>query len=158
MGGAMIQADRADANEDGDQGGDQDVHLGLLAHRLAELSGDDGHEQDCQRPARAAQGVGGKAHRHQGKEDQRRGLKGVADGHRHGRAAHGRGQAAHGVGDLVVPAAQGGHHLGQEGDVELGADGVDNGTDEQGAEQALGHGPQGVDAVALDRDDDILPL
>ena len=45
--------------EDGHQGGDQDVYLGLLGHRLAQLSGDDGDEQHGQGAARAAQGKGG---------------------------------------------------------------------------------------------------
>ena len=40
-------------------------------------------------------------------------------------------------------------HVHQEGDPHLLPQGVDDGADEQGAEQALGHGPQGVDAVAL---------
>ena len=39
--------------------------------------------------------------------------------------------------------------------MELGADGVENRADEQGAEQALGHRPQGVDAVAAGVDHDV---
>ena len=41
---------------------------------------------------------------------------------------------------------------------QLLAQSLDNGADEQGAEQALGHGPQGVDAVTLGGDDNVLPL
>ena len=109
-------------------------------------------------PARPPQGVGGKAHGGQREQDQRRSLEGVADGHRHGRAAHGLGQPAHGVGNLVFPAAQSGHHLGEEVNMELGADGVNDGTDEQGAEQSLGHGAQCVDAIPLCGNDNVFPF
>ena len=46
---------------------------------------------------------------------------------------------------------------GEKADAELTAQGVQDGADQQGAEQALGHGPQGVDTVALGGDDDVLP-
>ena len=73
-------------------------------------------------------------------------------GHGHGRAAHEGGHAADGVTNLVD-----GDEFGrQEADVELGAHGVQNGADEQRAEEALGHRPQGVDAVAADGEDDVL--
>ena len=47
--------------------------------------------------------------------------------------------------------------IDQELGGELLAQSLDDSADEQRAEQALGHGPQGVDAVALGRDDNVLP-
>ena len=93
--------------------------------------------------AGAAQGVGRVAHRGQGEEHQGRGLEGVADCHSHGRAAHGGGEVA---------------HIHQEGDSRLLPQGLDDGADEQGAEQALGHGAQRVDAVAPGGEHDVLTL
>ena len=42
---------QTDAHKDGHQRGDQDVHLGLLAHGLAQFSGHDGNDQHGQRAA-----------------------------------------------------------------------------------------------------------
>ena len=39
--------------------------------------------------------------------------------------------------------------------MELGTDGVEDGSDQQRAEQALGHGAQSVDAVPLGGEDDV---
>ena len=47
---------------------------------------------------------------------------------------------------------------GEEADVELTAQGIQNGANKQGAEQALGHGPQGVDAVALGGNRNVFPM
>ena len=73
----------------GDERGDEYIHPGLLGYGLAQLSGDDGHEQHRQRAARAAQGVGREAHRDQGEEHEGRALQGIAYGCCHGGAAHG---------------------------------------------------------------------
>ena len=138
--------------QNGHQGGHQDVNLGLLAHRLAQLGGDDGDEQHRQGAAGpglvrdeagGAQGVGGIAHRGQGEEHQGGRLEGAADGHGHSRAAHGGGVIA---------------HVHQEGEPRLLSQGLDDGADEQGAEQALGHGAQRVDAVAPGGEHDVLAL
>ena len=57
-----------------------------------------------------------------------------------------------------IPHAVDGDELGGEkADAELAAQGVQNRPDEQRAEKALGHGPQGVDAVALGGDHNVLP-
>ena len=40
--------------------------------------------------------------------------------------------------------------------MELSAHGVEDGADEQGAEEALGHRSQSVDAVAAEGEDDVL--
>ncbi len=145
------QGGQPHSGQDGHQGGDQNVDFRLLGHRLAQLGGNHGDEEHRQRPARplaagqgdAAQGVGGIAHRGQGKQHQGRRLEGVADGHGHGRAAHGGG---------VAP------HRHQEGDAELLTQRVQNGADEQGAEQPLGHGPQCVHPIPLCREDNIFSL
>ena len=42
--------------------------------------------------------------------------------------------------------------------MELGPDGVDDGADQQGAEQALRHGTQRVNSVALQGDLNVFPL
>ena len=87
----------------------------------------------------------------EGEEDQRRGLKGVADGHGHGGTAHEGGQAADGVANFI----DGDDLSGEEANVELSAKCVEDGTDQQRTEQTLCHGAQGVDAVALGGDDDV---
>ena len=107
-------------------GGDQDIHLGLFGHGLAKLGGDDSHKQYGQRAARPAQDVAGVAHCHQGEEHHGRGLESVADGHRHGRAAHKGTKAANGVAHVVDFENLG----GEEADVELTAQGIQNGADE----------------------------
>ena len=139
----------ADADQSGDDGGHQDVDLRLLADGFAALRGDDGHEQYRQRAACAAQQIAGIAHGRQGEEHHGRRLEGIADGDGHGGAAHERGQAADGVGHLFRDLAA------EEVDVELGADGVEDGADQQRAEQTLGHSAQGVDAIPLGGEDDV---
>ena len=59
------QRGRADAYENGDYRGHQNVNLSLLAHGLAKLRGDYRHKEHRERAARAAHGVGRKAHRHE---------------------------------------------------------------------------------------------
>ena len=63
--------------------------------------------------------------------------------HIYSRPAHGRG---------VSP------HFDEELHPQLLAQRLDDGADEQGAEQALGHGPQGVDAIPLGRDLNVFAL
>ena len=142
----------ADADEGGDNGRDQNVNLGFLADSLTAFGGDDGDKQHCQRAARAAQQVAGIAHGGQREQHQRWGLQGVADSDGHSGAAHEGGQAAYGIGNLF------GDLRGEKVDVELAAEGIEDGADEQGAEKALCHGPQCVDAVALRGKDDVLAL
>ena len=134
---------QTDAHKDGHQRGDQDVHLGLLAHGLAQFSGHDGNDQHGQRAAGPAQGVGRVAHRDQTEQHQRRAVECPADGAGHGWAAHGRSVAA-----------QIHQHL-QPG---LLAQRLDDGADEQTGEQALCHGTQCFNEVALRRNDDVLAL
>jgi len=47
---------------------------------------------------------------------------------------------------------------GEEGNAELCADGVENGTDQQGAEQTLCHSAQSVNAVALPAEFNVFSL
>ena len=49
-------------------------------------------------------------------------------------------------------------HFDEELHPQLLAQRLDDGADEQGAEQALGHGPQGVDAIPLGRDLNVFAL
>ena len=134
-----------DADADGDKRRDQNVHLCFLGNRLAEFGGDDRDEQNRQRSAGAAEGVGGKTYGHEREEHKRRAFQGIADGDRHGRTAHGGGEPAHGI----ILAENLGHGRGQKADVKLLAQGVQDGADEQGAEKPLGHRSQRVDPVAL---------
>ena len=131
----------ADAGKDGHQRGDKDVNAGLLADGLAQLSGHNGDDEDGQRAACAAEGVGRVAHRHEAEQYQRRAVERPADGHGHGRAAHGRGVAAQ-VHQRLKPG--------------LLAQRLDDGADEQAGEQALCHRAQRLDEVALGGDDDVL--
>lgn len=131
----------ADAGKDGHQRGDEDVNAGLLADGFAQLSGHNGDDEDGQRAACAAEGVGGVAHRHEAEQYQRRAVERPADGHGHGRAAHGRGVAAQ-VHQRLKPG--------------LLAQRLDDGADEQAGEQALCHRAQRLDEVALGGDDDVL--
>ncbi len=139
------------AGEDGHQRRHQNVHPGLLGDGLAQLGGENGDEQNRQRPACAlapVQGGGAQqicriAHRRQRKKHQRRRLQRPADGHGHGRAAHGGGKRA---------------NAHQKFQVQLRSQRVQNGPDEQRAKQALSHGAHGVDAVAPAGKNDILAL
>ena len=70
--------------------------------------------------------------------------KRVADGHSHGGTAHRGGQPA----DRVFDSRYNSHRAGQETDVKLGTDRVEDGADQQGAEQALCHGTERIDPVA----------
>ena len=140
--GGGDQGGQPDPHAHGDRRGDQDVNLGLLGHQLAALGGHDGDEQHGQRPAGPAQLVRRPAHSGEGEQHHGVGLQRVADGHGHGRAGHLESELA---------------DIDQELGGELLAQSLDDSADEQRAEQALGHGPQGVDAVALGRDDNVLP-
>ena len=155
--GGGDQGGDADAGEHRDDGRYQNVDLRLLADGLADLAGQNRHKQHRQRPSGPAHEVGGEAHGDQGEQHQGRGLQRPADGHRHARAHHGRAQAADGVGHGALALAQGDDDLRQESDVQLLAQGVENGAHQQGAEQALGHSAHGVDEIPLGREDDVLP-
>ena len=139
------------------------VHPGEAMARELEIMVDQGcqvmdvvveHPVYGQRPSCPTQGVAGVAHRHKGKEHHGRRLEGIADGHRHGRAAHKGAQPTHGVAHVI----DGNDLGGKKRNPELGPQGVEDGTNEQRAEQALGHSAQSVDAVALGGDDNVLPL
>ena len=150
--GGSNDVGRADADEGGDDGRDQNVDFSLFTDSLAALRSDDGHEQHGQRAAGAAQQVAGVTHSRQREERQGRGLEGIANGDGHGGAAHKGGQAADGIGDVLCDLAC------EEADVELGTEGVEDGADQQRAEQTLGHGTQGVDAVPLGGEDNVFTL
>ena len=141
--GCGDQHGKAHAGKNGHQRGDKDIDLGLLAHGLAHLSSHNGNDQDSQRAACAAQRIGRVAYSDQAEQHQRRAVQRPADGTGHGGAAHGRGVAA-----------QIHQHL-QPG---LLAQRLDDGADEQTGEQALCHGAQCFNEVALRRNDDVLAL
>ena len=85
-------------------------------------------------------------------------MQGEADSHRDARAHHGRAQAADGVADGTFPFADGDDGVLQEGNAELGADGIEDRAYQQRAEQTLRHGAQSVNAVTLEGEDHILAL
>ena len=143
---------RAYADEGGDNGSHQNVDLRLFADGLAALRCDDRHEQHGQGSARAAQQVAGVTHSRQREQHQRGRLQGVADGNGHGGTAHKGGEAAYGVGNLFPDLG------GEETDVELRAQRVEDGADQQGAEQALCHSAQGINAIALGGKNDVFAL
>ena len=68
---------------------------------------------------------------------------------------HGAGQAAQRVGDRPFALAHRDEHPGQKADVELGTDGIENRAHQQRAEQPLGHGAEGVNAVAFSGEDNV---
>ena len=143
-GGGNEASQRPTPDEDGHERGDQDVHLGLLAHRPCRSSAATmATTQHRQRAACPAQGVGGVAHGDQGEQHQRRAVQRKADGCGHGRAAHGGGVAAQ-VHQSLQPG--------------LLAQRFDDGADEQAGKQALRHGTQCLNEVALRGDDDIFPF
>ena len=138
--GGGDQHGEADARKDRDQRGDKNVDPGLLAHGLAQLCRHNGDDEDSQRAAGSAQRVGGVAYRDQAEQHQRRAVECPADGDGHGRAAHGRGIAAQ-VHQHVQPG--------------LLAQCFDDGADEQAGKQALRHGTQRLNEVALRGNDDV---
>ena len=133
---------KPDARKDGHQRGDKDIHLGLLAYRLAQLCRHDGNDEHSQRAACTAQRIGRVAHGDQAEQHQRRAVQCPADGTSHGGAAHGRSIAA---------------QIHQQCKTGLLTHRLDDGADEQTGEQALCHCAQRINEVTLRRDDDILP-
>ncbi len=138
--GAAISMERPTPAKIVTSGGDKNVDLGLLAHGLAQLCRHNGDDEDGQRAAGSAQRVGGVAYRDQAEQHQRRAVECPADGDGHGRAAHGRGIAAQ-VHQHVQPG--------------LLAQCFDDGADEQAGKQALRHGTQRLNEVALRGNDDV---
>ncbi len=117
----------------------QVTRMSILAG-LAQFGRDDRDDEDRKRPPCPAEGIGRVADRHQRKEDERRAVEGAADGDSH-RAA----------GDALGIAAD----FGENGEVQLRADGREDGPDQQRSEQPLGHRTEGVDAVAMGGEDDV---
>ena len=141
--GGRNQVGQDHAGKDCDGGSDQKVHFCLFGYGLSGFGSQNGDKQHSQRAACAAHSVGGLAHRRQREQHQRRGLECVTDGDGHSRGGHGRGKAA---------------HLHQKFQPHLLAQGFNDGADEQGTEQPLGHGPQGVDTIAFRGNNNIFPL
>ena len=147
-----------DADEDRDDGRDEDIHLRLLAHGLAELGRDDRRHEHGQRAAGAAHGVGRIADRDEREQHHRRRVQRIADGHRHRRADHERCAPADRVADRGVALAEGEDDRVEKTDVELLTERVEDRADQQRAEQALCHRAERVDTVAPQRDLNILSL
>ena len=139
--GGGDQHGKAHAGKNGHQRGYEDVHAGLLAYGLAQLGSRDGDDEHGQRAACAAQSVGRIAHGDQAEQHQRRAVQCPADGTGHGGAAHGGGVAA---------------QIYQHVQTGLLAQRLDDGADQQAGKQALCHGTQRLNEIALRGDDDIL--
>ena len=67
--GGSDELGQGHTDQNGDARGDQNIHLGLLAHHFAALRGDDGDDQNGQRAARSALSVGCPAHGGEREED-----------------------------------------------------------------------------------------
>ena len=138
--GGRDEHGEADADKNSHQRGHKNIDLGLLAHGLAQLRCHDGNDEDGQRAARSAQGVGRVAHRDKAEQHQRRAVERPTDRARHSRAAHGCGIAAQ-IHQHLKPG--------------LLAQRLDDGADQQAGKQALCHCAQRLDQVALGGNDDI---
>jgi len=135
--GGGDQGGNADARQSGDDGRYQNVDLRLLADGLADLAGQNRHEQHRQRPSGPAHIVGGKAHGNQGIQHQGRRLQRPSDGHRHARPtwpSTGRRWCR----SRRPALAQGDDDLRQESDVQLLAQGVENGAPPAGCRTGPG--------------------
>ena len=122
------------AGDDGDDGHDDDVHLGLAGDEVAQFRADHGGEVG---PHRAAELIAERARGGGGKHGQRRDLEAIGDGHADGRAHHRRG----GGDDLAIA----GEEVERRDHRKLREDQAD---DERG-EQAQRHGAHGVEQIAL---------
>ena len=60
--------------------------------------------------------------------------------------------------DLLVALLQCDDGLVQKTDAQLLTEGVENGSHQQGAEEALGHSAEGINAVALQGNDDVFAV
>ena len=154
--GGGYQIGNQNARQHRDDGCHQNVDFRLLGYQLAALGSHDSHKVHGQRAAGAAHGVGGKAHGNQGEQHQRRAVQGEADGDSNAGADHGGAQAADGILHRALTGADGDDGILQKGNAELLTDGVKDGAHQQRAEQTLGHGAEGVNAIALESEDHIL--
>ena len=141
--GRRKQRAQADAHQNCDGRGHENVDLRLLADQLADLGGNDGDQVDGQGAACAAQLIGSAAHGDQAEQHQLRRVQRVADGRGHGRARDCRRIAA---------------RRDQKRQPQLLAQRLDDRADQQAGEQSLRHRAHGVDAVAVRRDHDVLAL
>lgn len=148
------QRSEAYACEDCHYRGDEYVDSGLLAHHLADLCCKYGHDVHCEGTAGSAEQVGDISHRDERVEHHAGGTDGTAYGGCHRRTCHGGGYPS----DGESLSSDGDYLSGQEAYMELTADGVEDGADKKGAEEPLRHGGHGVDAVPLQREDDVLSL
>lgn len=72
----------------------------------------------------------------------------------HSGPAHERRQSTDGISHAIDGDDLG----GEKANVELGADGVEDRADQQGTEESLSHGAQGVNAVPLGGDHNVFAL
>ena len=139
--GRGAQGAQADADQNRDRRGDEDVDLGLFADELADLGRNDGDEVDGQRAACAAQFIGCAADGNQAEQHQLRCVQCVTDGCGHCRAC-----------DCCRVTAR----RDQKCQAQLLAQRLDDGADQQAGKQALRHRAHRVDAVTMRRNDDVL--
>ena len=74
-------------------------------------------------------------------------MKRIADGHCHGRTAHCGCKGPH----RILCIIDGGHRHCQKRNVKLCSDGIDDGSDQKRAEQALRHCSQCINSVSVKR-------
>ena len=120
--------------------------------RLADLGRDDRHKEHGERAARAAHDVRCVADGDERKQDHRRRLERVCDRDRHRGADHGGSHTT----DSICSPARGNHGITQKSDIELCAQGVQNGAHKQGTEQTLRHCAHRVNEIALYGEHDVL--
>ena len=136
------------AGEDGHQGRDKNVHRGFLAHQFSQLRGDDGQHQHRQGAAPRRPGCWRRCPPPPGRTAPGAGLL------RRSRLPTAMAGPAISLAKLA--------NLLQQGHTQLGAQSGDDGANQQGGEQPLGHGAHGVHkvkpAVGFHRFPDAVPL
>ena len=141
------------ARQDCYSGGNDQIHRRALGNQLAKEDGYNAHEENGQGTSAAAQRVCRIADGQQRVQHKGRGLHGVSDGRSHGRALHRLGKAVCIRKKAVFVAPQ------RKAKVkEIGADGTDNGADQERSEQAICHAAQLVYKDALCGKLDVLRL
>ena len=114
----------------------EQIDLRLLAHRLAHFACEYGDEVHGERSSRSAHCVRCITYRNKGEQHHSRRLERVSYSYCHCRTRHRLRQTAYGQ---ALPRHI--HNLFREyANVELAADGVQDGSDQEGAEKALSHG------------------
>ena len=83
-----------DATANGEERRGKYVDTCLARYQTPDACRHERYDEDCQRAARSAQGVGGMADSGHGEYDKRRGMESIGYGDSHGRAGHSHGEGA----------------------------------------------------------------